>query len=386
MMANVTSQTWQDAENQVQEFLDRAINRSRLSVRARIERLSDKAFMIAQCAIAAGIAWGIVSGPIGHHQGMFAPIVAVVCLGMTYGQRLRRVAEVTVGVAIGVFVADIFISFAGPGPWQVAAVAAVSMSIALLLDAGNLLVIQSAVQSIVVATLTATPGQAFSRWIDAVVGGAVALVAATVVPQAPLRRPRVQAAAVVRSLADVLRGAATAARTLDVEKAARVLATARSTDTHIRELQAAADEGMAVIASSPFRRAHRDKVRTVADLVTPLDRAVRDSRVLARRVVVAATKEEELPAAYLSCLEDLASANDLIARLLATNQMAAGARPSLLRVAEDTSRLPRTDSLSAEVVLAQLRSIIVDELQLTGLDIDEARALMPPEPERRAQP
>lgn len=382
-MTSVTSQTWPDAEHHVLDFLDRAISRSRLSVRARIARLVDKSFLLVQCAVAAGIAWAIASGPLGHPQGMFAPIVAVVCLGMTYGQRLRRVAEVTVGVAVGVFVADVFISFAGSGPWQVAVVAAVSMSIALLLDAGTLLVIQSAVQSIVVATLAAAPGQAFSRWVDALVGGAVALVAATVVPHAPLRRPRGQAAAVVRSLADVLRGAANAARTADVEQAAKVLATARSTDAHIRELQAAADEGMDVIASSPFRRHQRDKVRTVAELVTPLDRAMRDSRVLARRVVVAVSNEEQLPPAYLTTLEDLAGANDLIARLLATNQLAAAARPSLLRVARDTSKLPRTDSLSAEVVLAQMRSIIVDELQLTGMDIEEALAAMPPEPQRR---
>ena len=65
---------------------------------------------------------------------------------------------------------------------------------------------QAAVQAIVVSTLLPDPGAAFTRWTDALIGGAVALVAATVVPRAPLRRPREQAAVVVRKIADAAAG------------------------------------------------------------------------------------------------------------------------------------------------------------------------------------
>ena len=56
------------------------------------------------------------------------------------------------------------------------------MSVALLLDGGQLLVTQAAVQSIIVTALVPAPGDAFVRWTDALIGGGVALVAATVVP------------------------------------------------------------------------------------------------------------------------------------------------------------------------------------------------------------
>ena len=75
------------------------------------------------------------------------------------------------------------------------------MSAAFLLDGGQLFVTQAAVQSIVVSTLLPDPGAALTRWTDALIGGAVALVAATVVPAAPLRRPREQAAVVMRKIA-----------------------------------------------------------------------------------------------------------------------------------------------------------------------------------------
>ena len=74
----------------------------------------------------------------------------------------------------------------------------------------------------------------------------------------------------------------------EAERAMELLADARSTDGLIRELQKAADEGMAVVASSPFRVRHRTDIRRMADLVEPLDRALRSTRVLVRQTAVAA--------------------------------------------------------------------------------------------------
>ena len=43
-------------------------------------------------------------------------------------------------------------------------------------------------------------------------------------------------------------------------------------------------------------------------------------------------------------------------------------------------RVERTDQLTAEVVLAQLRSVVVDLLLLTGLDQMESTDALPPPP------
>lgn len=363
----------------VVELLDRAWERSRLSLRNRIQLVSSKAFLVLQSALSAGIAWWLAFTVFGHRTPFFAPIVAVVCLGMSYGQRLRRVVEVAIGVAVGVFVADVFVQVAGTGPWQVAAVVIVSMAIARFLDGGPVLVTQAAVQSIVVVTLVATPGQAFTRWTDALIGGGVALVAATVVPQAPLRRPRVVAAQVVRKIGDLLRRAVASSADGDVEAAAEVLASARATDGLLTDLRGAAAEGLSVLASSPFKRSQAAGVRKVADLVEPLDRAMRSTRVLVRRITVAVGRGEPLPPDYDSLLLELADATEVIARALSENASPEAGRPAVLRVAERTGRVPRTASLASETVLAQARSVVVDLLQLTGLDVDEAIAALPPE-------
>lgn len=360
--------------------LDRAWTRSRTSVRARVARWQSKSWAIAQCALAAGVAWFVAADLLDHPTPFFAPIAAVVSLGTSYGQRLRRVVEVTIGVAIGVFVGDLLVMQLGVGWWQLALIVGLAMSTAFLLDGGQLFVTQAAVQSIVVSTLIPDPDAALTRWTDALIGGAVALVAATVVPAAPLRRPREQAALVVRKISALLRAAGDVMVGGEVDAALDLLADARSTDHLIGELRAAADEGMSVVASSPFRVRHKGHIRRMVELVDPLDRALRSTRVLVRQTAVAAYHRRAVPASYARLCQDLADAADLIVEELSENRMAEGARKPLLSVGHATGQVERSEVLAAEAILAQLRSVIVDLLLLTGLDALESTDALPPPP------
>jgi uncharacterized membrane protein YgaE (UPF0421/DUF939 family) len=360
--------------------LDRMWHRGRMSLRARARRWESKRWQIGQCALAAGVAWLVAADVLGHPTPFFAPVAAVVALGTSYGQRLRRVAEVTVGVAVGVFLADLLVAWLGSGWWQISLIVALAMSAAFLLDGGQLFVTQAAVQSIVVASLVPDPGAAFTRWTDAVVGGMVALVAATVVPAAPLRRPREQASVVMRKIAALLRAAGEVMADGASQRALELLADARATDSMIRELKDAADEGLSVVDSSPFRVRHRDDLRKMVELVDPLDRALRSTRVLVRQTAVAAYHRRAVPSSYSLLALDLADAADIAAEELAADRMAVQARPALLAVGEATGMVERTEVLAAEAVLAQLRSVVVDLLMVTGLDQLESTDALPPPP------
>jgi len=345
---------------------------------ARLNRLRSKSWQVGQCAVAAGAAWFLAADVFDHRTPFFAPIAAVVGLGTSYGQRLRRIAEVTLGVAVGVFLGDLFTHLFGSGAWQVALIVGLAMTAALLLDAGAIFVTQAAVQSIVVSTLLPDPGQAFLRWSDAVIGGGVALVAATVVPRAPLRRPREQAAVVVRKIAGLLRTCADSIEDGDAEHALATLADARTTDALVAELRAASDEGLSVLASSPFRWRHRGGLRRLTDLVEPLDFALRNTRVLVRRVAVANYRREPIPVEYAGFLREVADVADTMADELKADRMASEARGPLADLGRRSSELPRTSALSAEVVLAQVRSILADLLAVTGMDPLEATDQIPP--------
>jgi uncharacterized membrane protein YgaE (UPF0421/DUF939 family) len=234
------------------------------------------------------------------------------------------------------------------------------------------------VQAIVVSALVPTPDAAFIRWTDALIGGAVALVAATLVPRAPLRRPREQAAIVMRKISMLLRAASESISDGDFERALRMLDDARSTDELVVELRAAADEGLSVVRSSPFRRRHRGGVRAMADLVEPLDFALRNTRVLVRRVAVACYRHEQIPTSYAVLLDDLAECTDSIADELSAGRAAVAVRDQLIALGRATGRVERSRDLSSEVVLAQVRSLVADLLAVSGMDPLTATDQIPP--------
>lgn len=352
--------------------------RSRTSMRVRLARWRSKRWQIVQCAIAAAVAWFIAKHMLGHPTPVFAPIAAVASLGTSYGQRLRRVAEVSLGVSLGVLVGDLLVAGLGQGAWQLALIVALAFTVAIFLDAGVMFQNQAAVQSIFVTAMLPGNNDIWTRWTEALVGGGVALVAASVVPAAPLRRPRERAAVVVVKIAKLLRAAADVIDVADAVHGMAVLADARATDSLVRELQAAADEGMSVVASSPFRVRHREQVRAISDLVEPLDRALRSTRVLVRQVAVAAYRGQPIPEEYADLARELAEATDLIVEELRANRMAVAVQARLVEIGQASGRVPRSAVLNAEGVLLQLRSVIVDLLQLTGMGQFEATDALPP--------
>ncbi len=141
----------------------------------------------------------------------------------------------------------------------------------------------------------------------------------------------------MRKISALLRAAAESILDGDVERSLGVLRDARSTDELVVELRAAADEGLSVVRSSPFRRRHRGRVRAMAELVEPLDFALRNTRVLVRRVAVAAYRHEPIPPSYAALLDDLADATDAIADELAAGRAATAVRDRLVALGRATT-------------------------------------------------
>ena len=119
-------------------------------------------------------------------------------------------------------------------------------------------------------------------------------------------------------------------------------------------------------------------MRSITEVVEPLDRALRNVRVMIRRIEVSARLGETMPPDYVEILDSLADAAETIARELAANRSPEVAQQRLIEIAEKTARASSPLTLSAAVVLGQLRSIAVDLLQLSGLSHHEAVSLVPP--------
>src|SRR5262249_10533410 len=95
-------------------------------------------------------------------------------------------------------------------------------------------------------------------------------------------------------------------------------------------------------------------LRKMADLVEPLDRALRSTRVLVRHVAVAAYRRRSIPHSYALVTNELAAAVEVVATELDADRMAVEARPALSAVGMATGEVERSDDLSSEVVLATM--------------------------------
>lgn len=359
------------------DLSERTTRLGRRSLRARWSRLRSRSFLIPQTAVTAGLAWILASELFRHQNPFFAPIAAIICLGGTFGHRMRRGVEIALGVAVGIAVGDLFVQLFGQGAWQVVLVVGVSMALATLLGAGQLMTTQAGVQALVVTLLLPDPTQGLERWLDAVVGCVVALLVATIAPSSPLRQPGKLAAAILAEVAATLDATAAALRLDDEAAADRVLERARATEEQLQMLAEANREGLAVIRQSPFRRGQLPEVQAYAQLLDPLDRASRNLRVLARRAVVLVWRGQHVPAGYLELLTRLGRAAAAMAAEIEAGRLPEAVRGELVDIGRASSHLVLPHSLSAVAILAQARSMTVDLLELTGLSLDDARELVP---------
>ena len=165
-----------------------------------------------------------------------------------------------------------------------------------------------------------------------------------------------------------------------MDRAETALARARATDAALADLRQAAEEGLEIVRQSPFKRRHRTQMLNVAALAEPLDRAVRNARVLVRRVAAATRHEEQVPATYVDLVADLAEVTARLSGCLEDRGLTADLRPQLHAIATRSAEVAVPAAMSSTVVLAQVRSMVVDLLELTGLDEDEALAMIPRPP------
>ena len=358
-----------------QPLLEEAAERSRLSARVRAVRLRDTARAILQATLASTLAWLVATELVGHPRPFFAPVAAIITLGLTQGERGRRAVEVVLGVTLGIAVADVLVIELGAGWWQLALVVGLAMSIALLLGSGQMFAQQAAVSAALVATLQPPDdGISFARTVDALLGGGIALaISALVLPAHPGRMVREAAEHVLAELAAVLDDVADALATRSRDAVQAALARGRGIEEPARELDRALVTGRETALLAPPRRRQLGTVETYADAAAQIDLAVRNVRVLARGARRAIDLDENVPPQVADSLRDLAAAVRALGGVLDDPSRADAVREPALRAAgKATLVLEGTGNLSVSVIIGQIRSTAVDLLRGAGMSFEDA--------------
>ncbi|WP_280447197.1 FUSC family protein [Nocardia cyriacigeorgica] len=353
-------------------------------LRSSWTRLRLSALPILQCSLGAALAWFVAHYLIGHTQPFFAPTAAVVSIGISFGARLKRSVELVVGVAVGIGIGDVFISQVGTGVWQIALVVGVAMSLAVFLDGGTIIAMQAAGSAVLVATLLPpAAGGGFSRMIDALVGGLVGVVVVAAIPLHPVRRAREQAAEILGVMGKSLIDGAAGLLEQDADKVHNALTAVRATQAQLDSLRKTLEGGREISRISPLYWNSRKRLERIRATADPLDNAIRNTRVLLRRGLTLVRDDEILDPRLIDEVESLGHAVDVVRRMMLADpgeqpdqaeaarvlrSVAKGARPELVAGA----------GLSAHVVFAQVRSTVVDLMQVCGMQRISAIALLPP--------
>lgn len=361
-------------------------------VTAARRRLRPHVPAILQTAVAALGAWWLASLLLPTERPAFASIAAVICLGVTVGQRRRRAIELLGGVVLGITVASLLLYAIGNGPLQIALLVVLAMSAALLFGGGELLVSEAAISAILLASLQTTDsGFSADRILEGLIGGGVGLaVASFLFPPHPVAMVDQVAQAVLGKLGRTLEETAVALRDSDPVRAERALQAAHGIDEDVEAL-----EGMLAAAGETARFAparHHDLpfVHRYEQAMPQIDSAVRDTRVLVRfaaRQVRAGERAPQLAGA----VGELADAVWVLAaqyehpdRPTALHELALQAA----RRAEDIH--DREPSLMTTQIVAQVRSVAVDLVRaaesLTGAPPTSSAAELPTEELLAARP
>ena len=313
---------------------------------------------------------------------IFAPAAAVIALGVSRGGRTIRAIELTAGVAVGILVADVIVRALGANTLVLMLVVGLSMAAALLLGAGAILVNQAAISGIlIVATLQPGASPSPSRFLDALIGGAVALLVGQVLfPRDPVRAMAKAARPVVSDLSVALKALAEALRDGDEQRARRALEIARSTDDDLADFFDAVSLARETFTLRAPPQAHsRARSELYAEAAQQMDYAVRNTRVLAHRALSAIRRHGHAPG-------ELADAVSPPGRRRARARQPArpsraggqrGASASRWRVAVKATRLLQDDpGLSVSVIIGQVRSTAIDLLRGSGMTGEEARTAL----------
>jgi uncharacterized membrane protein YgaE (UPF0421/DUF939 family) len=337
---------------------------------AGYHRLRTSVWSVVQAAVAASLAYFVAEVLVGHERPFFAPIAAVICLSVTLGQRNRRTVELVFGVAVGLMVADLLVLVIGNGTLQIAVVVLLAMAAAVFFGGGTMLVNQAAVSAVLVVVLQ-PPEDVFppERFVDALIGGGVALAINYLFPINPERLVERAAAPVFEELAAVLEEISAVLESGGEDRAERVLERARELDGRIRTLNEALEAGHETARLSPTRRRSLRQLEFYGSAGIRIELAVINTRVLARGVYNAIRRGDSIAPQLPEAVLDLSRSVRALAAFLEDEEGPEEARRWALEAARTaTEILEERHELGISVLVGQVRSAAVDLLRSTGMD------------------
>jgi uncharacterized membrane protein YgaE (UPF0421/DUF939 family) len=333
-------------------------------VRAR-ERAFGSLPPLVHASMGALVAWWVAHGLLGHPQPFFAPIAATVALSSSRSQRSRRSVQLVAGVLLGIGVADVLATAVGNGTLALGAIVLVTMLVAVAVGAGfvgegMMFVNQAAASAILVVTFHQA-GTGAERAIDALIGGAVALVIVVLLfPAAPLPRLRRAERDVLDALGDALARVDRLVRGEEELSPDWMLAVGHGIHDRLATLAGARATARRNVRVAPRRFHLRGAVDAEDERIARVDLLANAVLSLIRGCLAAREADEALPDELLDAIRTLAGAMAELSRT---------AQPWPAATIERATRAARSATSIVEPDAIDRGAVVASITRATGRDL-----------------
>lgn len=332
-----------------------------------------------QITLAVVAAYSIAHYGFGHAVPLIAVTVTITTLGLSRDARPRRVLETSIGVTIGIALSEVIVLWLGKGPWQMAIILFLTLLVARAVSSNPAFAIAAAVQAMILVLLPEPNGGVFTRSLDAVIAGVVALAATALIPRDPRRAATRDAKVLFSVFKESVDGLVSAIGQSDHPAAELALERLRRTQGFIDDWAGSLETATSISKISPWLRRQLPELEMQARVLKAADLTSRHLRSLARRVLVLTEDGEKRPE-LAALMAELGNGIQLLGQQVSDRDVVGASRTVFADLAPrlDPATIVPDGALRESVVVVLMRPLVVDLLVATGMDYTAARELLPP--------
>jgi uncharacterized membrane protein YgaE (UPF0421/DUF939 family) len=348
------------------------------NLKEALARVLDSIVPILQIIFAAACGYSFSHWVLGHEVPLLSVTVTITALGFTRDARPRRVLETAIGMITGIALSESMLLAFGPGLAQMAVTLLICLLLARFISGSASFALTVGIQAMLVQLLQAPPGGVYTRSLDGIVGGVIALLVTALIPRDPRGIARKDAGKLFEVFTGSLEALMTATRDVNTAVADETLRQVRRTQPLIDNWRLSLDSAISISRVSPFLIKYRDELRGQVRLMRGMDLATRNLRVVARRIDFLLRDGQKRP--HLADLfEQLLVGANLLEKGLREPESLAEAQEVFLVVMHqlDPKKFGLADQIREASVVLLLRPMLVDLLCASGMSEEDAREELP---------
>lgn len=348
------------------------------SFKGGLGRIRDSLWTIAQIVLAATTAYLIALFGFGHPVPLLAVTVSISSLGFTRDTRPDRVLTTALAMIFGIALSELMLLNFGRGPIQLFVAIGSALLLARLISPNPAFALTVTLQAVLVQIMQEPTGGVFTRALDGVIGGVVALGFTALMPRNPIKLSRSDSRALFTAFKETLTDIRSVLLQPNEALADQALGRIRKTQPVVDNWRGSLESASAISKISPFYRWAAKEIAAQLVVFEGMDLATRNLRVVARRVDYLVKDGKARPA-----LADLVSKVLLAVELIETSaddfSIAQKARKYLTKLIKelDPATFGNGLTISEVSILMQFRPLVVDLCEAAGIDGQSARKLLP---------